>query len=269
MCLLDQRPTPAKPRTAPSESFLDDNDEDYGRPKKTHPHDPSCESFMDDPEDFKKRSRTGSPYENPTSHPTNGQSNGEHHTTTRAAIASTTPGWLYGRQLRDGPGIPESTRAQGRPLSVPPRPERTNHLHSARRRVVAVYPWISWHESTAVDPDRAPGGQGVVRLHVLDAPLHPTGDAADLNAGTTPRGTTRYPRHSPGVPSRCAADTPPRYRTCIRSVLPAGGADGRRLVGSCRRSRLTEPNLTTRRLAVERVPGERGVSGAAGAVAQR
>ena len=146
---------------------------------------------------------------------------------------------------------------------------RLNEQITSTRREDELYPWISWHESTAVDPDRAPGGQGVVRLHVLDAPLHPTGDAADLNAGTTPRGTTRYPRHSPGVPSRCAADTPPRYRTCIRSVLPAGGADGRRLVGLGRRSRLSEPNLPTRRLAVERVPGERGVSGAAGAVAQR
>ena len=46
VCLLDQRATPAKPHTAPSESF------------------------MDDPEDFKKRSRTGSPYENPNSHNT-------------------------------------------------------------------------------------------------------------------------------------------------------------------------------------------------------
>jgi hypothetical protein len=36
VCPLDQRPLPVKPRTAPSESF------------------------MDDPEDFKKRSRTGS-----------------------------------------------------------------------------------------------------------------------------------------------------------------------------------------------------------------
>ena len=64
VCLLDRRPTPAKPRTAPSESF------------------------MDDPEDFKKRSRTGSPYENPNSHDTY---------------------WL-----RDELGVAESTRAQGR-----------------------------------------------------------------------------------------------------------------------------------------------------------
>jgi choline dehydrogenase-like flavoprotein len=43
VCLRDQRPIPATPHTAPSESF------------------------MDDPQDFKKRSRTGSRYENPTS----------------------------------------------------------------------------------------------------------------------------------------------------------------------------------------------------------
>jgi hypothetical protein len=66
---LDQRPIAAKPRTAPSESFIDD------------------------PEDFKKRSRTGSPDENPTSPNTY---------------------WLCGRLLRDAPGVAESTRAQGR-----------------------------------------------------------------------------------------------------------------------------------------------------------
>jgi hypothetical protein len=69
VCLLDRCPTPAKPRTAP------------------------CESFMDDPQDFKKRSRTGSPYENPNSPNTY---------------------WLCGRLLRDALGVAESTRAQGR-----------------------------------------------------------------------------------------------------------------------------------------------------------
>jgi choline dehydrogenase-like flavoprotein len=69
VCLLNERPMPANSRTAPSESFVDD------------------------PEDFKKRSRTGSPYENPTSH----------HTY-----------WLCGRLLRDALGVAESTRAQGR-----------------------------------------------------------------------------------------------------------------------------------------------------------
>ena len=114
VCLLDQRPLPAKPRTASSESFLDGGDENCGRPKLTRPHDPSSESFMDDPQDFTKRSRTGSPYENPTSHPTHGHSKGEHNTATRAAIASSTPDRLHGRLLRDGPGIRVSTLPQGR-----------------------------------------------------------------------------------------------------------------------------------------------------------
>jgi hypothetical protein len=90
VCLLDQRPMPANPRTVPSEAF------------------------MDDPGDFKKRSRTGSPYENPTSNPNYGQPKGERLTATRAVIASTKPGWLFRRLLRDALGIAESTRAQGR-----------------------------------------------------------------------------------------------------------------------------------------------------------
>jgi hypothetical protein len=69
VCQLDQRSMAVKPRTAPSGSY------------------------MDDPEDFKERSRTGSPYENPNSHNTC---------------------WLCGRLLRDALGVAESTRAQGR-----------------------------------------------------------------------------------------------------------------------------------------------------------
>ena len=37
---------------------------------------------------------------------------GERFTAAQAVIASTTPDQLYGRLLRDAPGIPESTRAQ-------------------------------------------------------------------------------------------------------------------------------------------------------------
>jgi hypothetical protein len=69
VCQLDQCPIAVKPRTAPSESFMDDS------------------------EDFKKRSRTGSPYENPNCHNTY---------------------WLCGCLLRDALGVAESTRAQGR-----------------------------------------------------------------------------------------------------------------------------------------------------------
>jgi hypothetical protein len=89
-CLLDERPLPAKPPTAPSESF------------------------MDDPEDFRRRSRTGSSYESPTSHPTYGQGKGERLTATRAVIANTTYDWLCGGLLGNALGIAESIRALGR-----------------------------------------------------------------------------------------------------------------------------------------------------------
>src|SRR3981081_850593 len=78
--------------------------------------------------------------------------------------ARTAPVWLYGRLLRDAPGIPDSTRVQrrryrfgggcfqinlalsarprfadsqldgGGAINGGPRPERTHHLHSAIRR---------------------------------------------------------------------------------------------------------------------------------------
>jgi hypothetical protein len=72
VCLLDRRRTPAKPGIAPSESFLDD------------------------PEDFKKRSRTGSPYENPNPHNTY---------------------WLCGRLLR-GAGCCRIDSGTGPPLWI-------------------------------------------------------------------------------------------------------------------------------------------------------
>jgi hypothetical protein len=48
---------------------------------------------MDDPQDFKKRSTTGSPYENPDPDDTS---------------------WVCGRLLGDALGVAESTRARGR-----------------------------------------------------------------------------------------------------------------------------------------------------------
>jgi hypothetical protein len=213
VCLLDQRPLPANPRTTPSESFPDGGDENCGRPKLTRPHDPSSESFMDDPQDFTKRSRIGSPYENPTSHPTYGQPKDEHLTATRAAIARTTPVWLYGRLLRDAPGIPDSTRVQRRryrfrggcfqinlALSARPRfadsqldggggtnvGRGLNELITSTRQsedeLSPTHPWISWHEPTA-DPDCESRGRAALPLQVLHAPLHPTGDPADVIAG--------------------------------------------------------------------------------------
>jgi hypothetical protein len=97
---------------------------------------------MDDPEDFKKRSRTGSPYENPTSHPTYGQPKGEHLTATRAVIA--TPDWLCGRLLRDALDIAESTRA--RPAATgsaagafrSPAPGRTRSRRTRRIRLAGL-----------------------------------------------------------------------------------------------------------------------------------
>jgi phytoene dehydrogenase-like protein len=138
---------------------------------------------------------------------------GERFTATQAVIASTTPDQLYGRLLRDAPGIPESTRAQASryryrrgcfqinlALSARPRfadsrldgggginvgrglNELLTSVRQAEDGLLPTYPSISWHEPTAVDPGRAPAGRAVVRLQVLDAPLHPIGDAADLIA---------------------------------------------------------------------------------------
>ena len=73
VCLLDRRPIPATPHTAPSESFIDD------------------------PQDFKKRSRTGSRYEDRTSPNTY---------------------WLCGRLLRDALGVAESDSGTGPPRWV-------------------------------------------------------------------------------------------------------------------------------------------------------
>jgi phytoene dehydrogenase-like protein/dienelactone hydrolase len=135
---------------------------------------------------------------------------GEQLTATQAVIASTTPDQLYGRLLRDAPGIPESTRAQARrysyrrgcfqinlALSTRPRfadsrldgggginvgrglSELLTSVQQAEVGLLPTYPSISWHEPTAVDPTRAPAGHAVVRLQVLDVPLCPTGDAAE------------------------------------------------------------------------------------------
>ena len=151
---------------------------------------------------------------------------GQHVTATQAVIASTTPDQLYGRLLRETPGIPESARAQARrygyrrgcfqinlALSARPRfadgrldaggainvgrglDELLTSVRQAEDGLLPAHPSISWHEPTAIDPGRAPNGHAVVRLQVLDAPLHPTGDAADLIAvddGWTPAMAERF-----------------------------------------------------------------------------
>ena len=133
---------------------------------------------------------------------------GEVLTATAGVVASTTPDRLYGHLLAQAPGIPEATRMQacryqfrrgcfqinlalsGRPHFADSRLDGGGAINLGRgvRELVAsvrqaddgvlpASPSISWHEPTAVDPDRAPAGNAVVRLQVLDVPLRPTGDA--------------------------------------------------------------------------------------------
>jgi len=151
---------------------------------------------------------------------------GEQLTATQAVIASTTPDQLYGRLLRDAAGVPESTRAQARgyryrrgcfqiSLALSARPrfadsrldaggginvgrglnELMASVGQAADGLLPTHPSISWHEPTAVDPSRAPAGQAVVRLQVLDVPLYPTGDAAEefaVDAGWTTSVAERF-----------------------------------------------------------------------------
>jgi len=141
-------------------------------------------------------------------------------------LAGTTPDQLYGRLLRDAAGVPESTRAQARgyryrrgcfqiSLALSARPrfadsrldaggginvgrglnELLASVGQAADGLLPTHPSISWHEPTAVDPSRAPAGQAVVRLQVLDVPLYPTGDAAEefaVDAGWTTSVAERF-----------------------------------------------------------------------------
>jgi phytoene dehydrogenase-like protein len=133
----------------------------------------------------------------------------------QAVIASATPDQLYGRLLRDAPGVPAGVRAQADgyrfrrgcfqiSLALSARPRfRDSRLDaggglnlgrgldalvsSARQAeagLLPAHPSISWHEPTTVDPTRAPDGQAVARLQVLDAPHTPSGDAAGTRYGT-------------------------------------------------------------------------------------
>jgi phytoene dehydrogenase-like protein len=131
-----------------------------------------------------------------------------------AVIVSSGPDQLYGRLLRDTPGIPAGVRAQAagyryrrgcfqmnlalsaRPHFRDPRLDAGGGLNlgrgvdalvtsvrQAEAGLLPEHPSISWHEPTAVDPTRAPAGQAVVRLQVLDAPHTPGGDAAGTRNG--------------------------------------------------------------------------------------
>ncbi len=127
----------------------------------------------------------------------------------RAVVAGTSPGALYGHLLRDVASVPAGVRAQAqgyryrrgcfqinlalsqRPSFADPRfdqgggfnlgrgvEELVRSVRQADDGYLPAHPSISWHEPTALDPDRAPDGGGVVRIQVLDTPLAPIGDAA-------------------------------------------------------------------------------------------
>jgi phytoene dehydrogenase-like protein len=130
------------------------------------------------------------------------------YTAAQAVVATTAPSQLYGRLLRDAPGIPAGVRSQaaryryrrgcfqislalsGKPHFNDPRldagvinitrgiAELVASIRQADDGLLPAHPTISWHEPSAVDPGRAPAGSAVVRLQVFDVPLHPVGDAA-------------------------------------------------------------------------------------------
>lgn len=138
---------------------------------------------------------------------------GTQYTATQAVVATTSPGELYRRLLRDVPSVPAGVRSQAehfryrrgcfqinlamssRPYFRDPRldlggainlgrgiAELVTSVRQADDGVLPAHPAISWHEPTALDPTRAPDGYAVARLQVLDVPLHPVGDAADTIA---------------------------------------------------------------------------------------
>lgn len=132
-----------------------------------------------------------------------------------AVIVATTPDRLYGRLLRDTPGVPAAVRAQAAGyryrrgcfqinLALSARPHfrdgrldaggalnlgrgvdaLVTSVRQAGDGLLPEHPSISWHEPTAVDPTRAPAGRAVVRLQVLDVPHTPRRDAAGTRYGT-------------------------------------------------------------------------------------
>jgi phytoene dehydrogenase-like protein len=133
-----------------------------------------------------------------------------------AVIVSATPDQLYGRLLRDAPGVPAGARQQAagyrynrgcfqinlalsaRPGFRDPRLDAggavnlgrgldclLTSVRQAEAGLLPEHPSISWHEPTAVDPGRAPDGKAVARLQVLEAPHTPRGDAAGTRYGAS------------------------------------------------------------------------------------
>jgi phytoene dehydrogenase-like protein len=136
---------------------------------------------------------------------------GERFDATRAVVASTGPDQLYLRLLASaGDAVAPAIRDQARrfryggacmqvhlALSEPPRfaaderldrsgqPSLTTDLdglsgaiNEAVRGLLPATPTISFDAPSTVDPGRAPRGQAVARLQLLDLPAHPHGDAA-------------------------------------------------------------------------------------------
>lgn len=132
-----------------------------------------------------------------------------------AVIVTATPHQLYGRLLWGVEGVPPGVQAQAAGyryqrgcfqvnLALSARPHfldsrldaggclnlgrgvdaLVTSVRQADAGLLPTHPSISWHEPTAVDPSRAPAGQAVVRLQVLDAPLSPVGDAAGTPFGS-------------------------------------------------------------------------------------
>jgi phytoene dehydrogenase-like protein len=172
----------------------------------------------------------------------------EQYAAKRAVIASTNPDQLYLTLLDDAPTVPPALRQQaakyryGRgamqihlALSEPPhwadaRLDRAGQFHlttgldgvskavnEAVRGMLPAEPTISFDAPSVIDPSRAPTGQAVVRIQLLETPYRPRGDAGgtiDVGDGTwTDDLKNRYAdrileiigRHVPNVPAALLA----------------------------------------------------------------
>ncbi|MBP2367534.1 phytoene desaturase family protein [Pseudonocardia parietis] len=131
-----------------------------------------------------------------------------------AVIVSATPDQLYGRLLREVPGVSSGVREQAAAyqfrrgcfqmnLALSARPHfrdtrldaggainvsrgldaLVTSIRQADDGLLPEHPSMAWHEPTAVDPTRAPDGQAILRLQVLDVPHTPRADAAGTRYG--------------------------------------------------------------------------------------
>ena len=168
---------------------------------------------------------------------------GEIYGATRAVVASTAPDQLYLQLLADAAVVPPLVRQEARrfrygrgcvqihlALSEPPRfaderlnragqPNLTSSLDAISRAVNEAVrgqlpgePTISLDTPSRLDPTRAPAGQAVARVQMLDVPCRPRGDAAgripvgdgtwtaDLKNRFADRVIDLLGRHAPNVP---------------------------------------------------------------------